>query len=144
MENALISCVTYVAQTIWPARLAIYYPYPQPIAAGQATAALILIAAISWAALRTWRIRPYIAVGWFWYLGTLVPVIGLVQVGSAALANRYTYIPSIGFFIAVVFLLEDFVARVQMPKTIAAGIAAVILTGCLLATDCLLYTSRCV
>ena len=125
VQNALISCVTYVAQTIWPARLAIYYPYPQPIAAGQATAALILIAAISWAALRTWRIRPYIAVGWFWYLGTLVPVIGLVQVGSQAHADRYTYIPMVGLTLILAWGAADIVEKWPKAKQAIAVLAAV-------------------
>jgi len=135
LENAPVAVVSYLQKFFWPADLCAIYPLPEKIPALQITLSVAVLILISAAAWRWRKTKPYFLFGWLWFLGTLVPVIGLVQVGSAALANRYTYIPSIGFFIAVVFLLEDFVARVQMPKTIAAGIAAVILTGCLLATE---------
>jgi tetratricopeptide (TPR) repeat protein len=89
---------------------------------------LLLICAAAW----RWKIsKPYIFTGWLWFLGTLVPVIGLVQVGSQAMADRYTYIPSIGFFLVVVFLAADFLARIDTPKIITTGISVLVLAACI-------------
>ena len=97
--NAMVAYVSYLGQMFWPARLALLYPLPnhnlpiwQALAAGLALAVLTLLAL-----RQKWR-HPYLPVGWLWYLGTLVPVIGLVQVGGQAMADRYTYVPSIGLF----------------------------------------------
>ena len=103
IENAVIAYGMYLWKTIWPAELGVLYPYPKepyrlPLVLAVAVG-LLAISAVAW-----WlrRERPYLLVGWLWYLGTLVPVIGLVQVGDQAYADRYTYIPHIGLFIAVV------------------------------------------
>lgn len=102
--------LTYVGKMLWPAHLAVYYPYetttPSPWVVGTAIAA---VAALSAAALALARRRPFLTVGWFWYLGTLVPVIGLVQVGHQSVADRYTYLPSIGFFLALIWLAGSIV-----------------------------------
>jgi tetratricopeptide (TPR) repeat protein len=108
--NAIVSYVIYLGQTFWPAKLAIFYPHPDiryPISTQWpvwwiclAGFGLLLIS--GWAVLRLRR-APWFAAGWFWYLGTLVPVIGLVQAGAQARADRYTYIPLIGIFICVVW-----------------------------------------
>ena len=92
VANALISYVAYLIQFVWPAGLSVFYPYPASMPVWEVLGASVLLIAISVLALR----RKYLAVGWFWYLGTLVPVIGLVQVGLQARADRYTYIPMIG------------------------------------------------
>ena len=135
LENAPVAVVNYILNFFWPANLCAIYPMPDKIPAlpvALSVAVLILLSAAAW----HWRkSKPYFLVGWLWFLGTLVPVIGLVQVGGQAMADRYTYIPSIGFFIALVFLANDFAARIQTPKIVAAGIAAVILTGCILAME---------
>jgi tetratricopeptide (TPR) repeat protein len=135
LESAPVAVMDYLGKFFWPAGLCVFYPLRQdisPLAPPAAVVALILISAAAW----RWRnSKPYFLVGWLWFLGTLVPVIGLVQVGGAAIADRYTYIPSIGFFIAVVFWLNEFAARLQTPKIIAAGFAAVILTACVLVTE---------
>jgi tetratricopeptide (TPR) repeat protein len=99
LENALVSYIIYIAKMFWPARLAVFYPYPSEVPAWQAAAAALAIAVISILVARSVRKRPYLAVGWFWYLVTLAPVIGLVQVGAQARADRYTYIPMIGLSI---------------------------------------------
>ena len=135
LESAPVAVMDYLGKFFWPAGLCVFYPLRQnisPFAPIAATGALILISLAAWRARNT---KPYLLFGWLWFLGTLVPVIGLVQVGGAAIADRYTYIPSIGFFIAVVFWLADFAARLQTPKIIAAGFAAVILTACVLVTE---------
>jgi len=102
ISNALVSYVAYIGQFFYPAGLAIFYPYPgDGVPIWKAAVALAVLGGISVAALLAWRRLPYLFVGWFWYLGMLVPVIGLVQVGSQAMADRYTYLPQIGLCIAV-------------------------------------------
>jgi tetratricopeptide (TPR) repeat protein len=131
--NAIISYVDYVWKLVWPERLAVFYPHP----AGHlrfwrvALCAVLLITASVW----VWRQRsrrPYLLAGWCWFLGTLVPVIGLIQVGDQAMANRYVYLPAIGFFIAVVWGLAEPVERVPIRLrsfgVAAAGVALVLLS----------------
>jgi tetratricopeptide (TPR) repeat protein len=103
IANAIVSYVAYMGKMFWPANLAIFYPYPDSFAAWRvAGAAAVLIIIFIGVTLQI-RVRPYLAVGWFWYFGTLVPVIGLVQVGGQAMADRYTYVPLIGLFIMMVW-----------------------------------------
>jgi len=99
IENALITYVVYIARTIWPARLAVFYPYPADVPLWQVALAGLALAAITVLVLRGSHDRPYLAVGWLWYLGTLLPVIGLVQVGAQARADRYMYVPMVGLAI---------------------------------------------
>ncbi len=105
ISNACVSYAVYLAKTVWPSSLAVFYPHPwfarTGIPAWHVLGSLLLVAGISCLAFWQRRPRPYLAVGWLWYLGTLVPVIGLVQVGGQAMADRYSYIPLIGIFIAV-------------------------------------------
>ena len=115
IENALISYVVYVAKFVWPSNLAIFYPYAERIPAWQWMGAALVLAAVTVAVVLVRKTRPYLAVGWLWYLGTLVPVIGLVQVGSQARADRYTYLPLIGIAIMVAY---------AAPSVRALGIAA--------------------
>ncbi|HPL64066.1 MAG TPA: tetratricopeptide repeat protein [Syntrophales bacterium] len=126
--NALSTYGEYIFRTFWPHPLAVLYPYPAEIPAAAVIASGILIAGLTAAALKTARNHPYIATGWFWYLGTLVPVIGLVQVGVQSMADRYTYIPLIGIFIAVVWTAGHLAERISRAKLIvpALGAAAVI------------------
>jgi protein O-mannosyl-transferase len=108
LANSLVSYAKYFLLTFWPEGLAIYYPSsPHTAPAWQWGAALILLGALTAVVLRSARGRSYLIVGWLWFLGTLVPVIGLVRVGDQAMADRYTYIPLIGLFIALVFGLAD-------------------------------------
>ena len=135
LENAPVAVVNYLLKLFWPADLCAIYPMPEQISAGQvavSVAVLVLISAAAWQGRRT---KPYFAVGWLWFLGTLVPVIGLVQVGGAAMADRYTYIPSIGFFLALVSCLAEFAEKNQLRKIVAAGLAAAALAACILATE---------
>jgi protein O-mannosyl-transferase len=134
--NTLAAYGRYLLNMVWPADLAIIYPLSQNLAwlhrAAAISAAALLV--ISWLVWRGRRTQPYLPVGWLWYLGTLVPVIGLVQVGEQALADRYTYFPLIGIFIAVTFGVAGLAKRFQIPKIILAVAAAVILTACLALT----------
>jgi Flp pilus assembly protein TadD len=101
LGNVLISYVRYIKKTIWPGDLAIYYPHPGVWPSWQVIGAGIFLVAISMVVVFQVRRRPFLLVGWLWYLGCLVPVIGLVQVGTYSMADRYAYLPLIGLFIAV-------------------------------------------
>jgi len=105
--NAVRSCGVYLLQTLWPADLTIGYPFEVPLPAWEVPAAAAAIAAVTLLALWGVRRRPYLLVGWLWYLGTLVPVSGLVRVGNQSRADRFTYVPLIGIFIMVVWGLPD-------------------------------------
>ncbi|MES1254078.1 MAG: hypothetical protein ABUS56_00605, partial [Acidobacteriota bacterium] len=107
VANAVVSYAAYLRQTIWPTGLAAFYPYARPISVPLVVGSGVALACATVIAAREARRRPYLLVGWLWYLGTLVPVIGLVHVGSQARADRYTYVPLIGIFVAVVWLARD-------------------------------------
>jgi tetratricopeptide (TPR) repeat protein len=101
LANAVVSYAAYLGKTIWPSGLAIPYPYPASLPAWKVAGAALLLIALSGFAAAQARRRPYLLCGWLWYLVTLLPVIGIVQVGDQAMADRYTYVPLIGIFIAV-------------------------------------------
>ncbi|HUI85212.1 MAG TPA: hypothetical protein VL240_13365 [Candidatus Binatia bacterium] len=125
--NAIIAYVRYLGYAIWPSRLAFFYPHARTSPAWEVMAALVLLAAITVFAIRS-RNRPYLAVGWFWFLGTLVPMIGLVQVGSQAMADRYAYLPMVGLFLAVSWGVADWAARWRSSKAwVPAGAIVVLL-----------------
>lgn len=131
--NALVSYGKYVVMLFYPANLGIWYPFETRFSALQIVGSGILLVGVSAVAIWQIRQRPYLFVGWFWFLGTLVPVIGLVQVGRQALADRYTYIPYIGLSIAVIWLAADVAKRFSLPKvavraasvTVVAALAVV-------------------
>jgi protein O-mannosyl-transferase len=135
--NALTSYGLYLLKMAWPVGLAVFYPLPDRLTwlLMTATASAVVLVIISCFVWRAGRAHAYLPVGWLWFLGTLVPVIGLVQVGSAALADRYTYIPSIGVFIAVTFGIGGLADRFQFPKKAIAAAAALILAICLILTE---------
>lgn len=130
LANMLVSYAKYVLSTFWPVNLGVYYPFsPAGMPAWQPVAAFIFLAFITIIAARQASRRPYLITGWLWFLGTLVPVIGLVQVGGQAMADRYHYIPSIGLFIALVFAAADF--SVARATRIAAAAAVLLIMGTL-------------
>jgi hypothetical protein len=134
LANALVAYVSYLGKMWWPVHLAVLYPHPGPtLPLWQAVAAGLGLAALSCLAFWQSRRHPYLLVGWLWYLGTLVPVIGLVQVGRQAMADRYTYVPFIGVFIAVVWGLAALAARCRAPRfvlPVGAGVALSALAVC--------------
>ncbi len=103
IANSLISYAVYLGQFVWPIKLAVFYPRPENLPAWQVAGAFLVLTTVSLAALMSWRKQPAVLVGWLWYLGTLVPMIGLVPIGSHARADRYTYLPQIGLCIALVW-----------------------------------------
>ena len=131
LENAPVAVVGYMLKLFWPVNLAIVYPL-NPVSTLALAASILTLVFISGLAWHWREAKPYFLFGWLWFLGTLVPVIGLVQVGIQAMADRYTYIPSIGFFIALVFLVSDYAAQFHVPKVMTVGVAALILTACVL------------
>ncbi|MGO9255829.1 MAG: tetratricopeptide repeat protein [Bryobacteraceae bacterium] len=135
VENALVSCCTYIAKMFWPSGLAVFYPYPAAVPLWQAALAAAALAAVTVVVVRAWRRAPYLAAGWFWYLGTLLPVAGLVQVGAQARADRYTYVPMIGLAIALVWGGADLLRRAQRaPQGVPIALAAAVALACVPAT----------
>jgi len=129
LENALVSYAVYIVRMFWPVRLAVFYPYPRHLPVWQVVAAGVTLAGASAMVVRTRRDHPYLATGWFWYLGTLIPVIGLVQVGTQANADRYTYIPMVGLSIMVAWGVAD-VARGPLAKRLAVALMSVACLAC--------------
>jgi len=140
IENALMSYVSYIGKMFWPSPLAVFYPHPlHTLPWWQVLGALCFLVAVTVFCVK-YRRKPYLALGWFWYLGTLVPVIGLVQVGVQAMADRYTYIPLIGLFIMVAWGVPDLYGDRSFRKPVLASAAAVVLALCLWRTGTQLET----
>jgi len=134
IENALVSYVAYMGKMFWPAPLAVFYPHPlATLPLWQVAGALLLLIGVT---ILCWVLRrkPYLTVGWFWYLGTLVPVIGLVQVGVQAMADRYTYIPLIGLFIMMAWGVPDLLKNRAYEKPALITLSTAILGLCLFYT----------
>lgn len=127
LENAVYAYAMYLWKMCWPLKLAPLYPHPgDSLAAWRVAAAVLVVAAITRIALR-WRARRYLLVGWLWFLGTLVPVIGLVQVGDAAMADRYAYIPLIGIFVMIAFGAADWSTSKNLGIWVQGAPAAIVL-----------------
>ena len=134
-ENSLVSYVGYLRKGFWPMDLAVFYPWPEELPLATVVAAGLFLVAVTVAVLvAAKRGFHYAAVGWFWYLGTLVPVIGLVQVGEQAMADRYSYLPLVGIFILVVWGAHDLVGRYVWGRRALAVLGGVVLLNCLVIT----------
>ncbi|HEY5973180.1 MAG TPA: tetratricopeptide repeat protein [Geobacteraceae bacterium] len=129
LENAIISYVSYLGKMFWPHNLAVFYPLFFPLPQWWVIGALLLLTAISVLVARGARCHPYLLTGWLWYLGTLVPVIGLMQVGGQAIADRYTYVPSIGLFIIIAWGVAELSDNWQYRQIILAVTATVVFFG---------------
>jgi tetratricopeptide (TPR) repeat protein len=127
VSNAVVSYVAYIGKAFWPVHLAIFYPYPDSYAVWKIAAAAVLLTGVFILVIMQIRRRPYMAVGWLWYFGTLVPVIGLVQVGNQALADRYTYIPLIGLFILIAWGATDIFGRWRINRIFSAVTAVILI-----------------
>jgi protein O-mannosyl-transferase len=135
LGNAVVSAALYIAKMIWPSRLSVFYPSHGVIPAWQIVVSGCVLLGMTALVLLAIRTRPYLAVGWFWYLIAILPVIGIVQVGEQSHADRYTYVPGIGLAIMLAWSMDD--AWKRWPKTrpawvglcAAAGIACLVLTS---------------
>jgi tetratricopeptide (TPR) repeat protein len=129
IANACVSYANYMVKAIWPQKLAIFYPHPfGMLSSWNIFGSVLLIAGFSFLAIRMLTQYKYVAIGWLWYLGTLVPVIGLLQVGAQGMADRYTYIPLIGLFIIVAWGMPDLLKKWHYSKIILAVLAIILIS----------------
>jgi tetratricopeptide (TPR) repeat protein len=136
VSNALVSYLRYAGKTLWPVNLAAFYPLPglehpgdNQWPEGLVLAAVFALVAVTVVVLRARSRQPWLAVGWLWFLGTLVPVVGFIQTGSQAMADRYTYVPLIGLFIAVVWAASEWAGR-RSRQTALAALGLLVLAAC--------------
>jgi tetratricopeptide (TPR) repeat protein len=136
VANSLLAYGSYLGKTVWPAGLALLYPWTrESLLTWRVAGSAVLIAGITYASIASIRRAPYLAFGWFWFLGTLVPVIGLVQVGTQSMADRYTYVPLVGVFIALSWGLAAVVKDSRPARAGAAVLAIAALTALFAATS---------
>jgi protein O-mannosyl-transferase len=134
LANAMMAYLRYISKLFWPTDLSLIYPYPHHWPTAGVVGAVLVLAALSAVFVLQAKRFPYLAVGWLWYLGTMVPVIGLVQVGLQSMADRYMYLPSVGLFILFVWGAND-LAQTPRLKKIAAVAGGAALAGCLAVTS---------
>jgi len=135
ITNALVSYLAYIEKMIWPRRLAVFYPHlREALPLWHALIAALLLAGVSIAIVRLAQNHKYLIVGWLWYLGTLVPVIGLVQVGEQAMADRYTYIPLTGLFIIIAWGADELTRKLRLRKALLIIASGIILAAMLICT----------
>ena len=127
LGNAVVACAGYVEKTFWPAGLAVFYPHPGQWPVATIAISTLLVCGATIAAFLFIKRAPAFTVGWLWFGGMLVPTIGFVQVGNQALADRYTYLPCIGLFIAIVWPLSILVARYRPARIAATAIAGAVM-----------------
>ena len=130
INNALVSYLTYIWQMFWPARLAAFYPHPENrLPLWEIILAIVFVIAITGAAIALRRTRPYFIVGWFWYLGMLVPVIGVLQIGMQGHADRYTYLPQIGLYLSLTWAIGDLTNSWRYRRELLGIGATIVLAG---------------
>jgi tetratricopeptide (TPR) repeat protein len=129
LANIPVAYVRYLGKTAYPSRLAVLYPMPHQWPLWEVGGSILILLVITWQAMKRARSAPYLIVGWLLFLGTLVPTIGVVSVGSQAIADRYMYIPSLGLFAAAVWWVADFSSGWKGRKIILAGMSAVLLSA---------------
>jgi protein O-mannosyl-transferase len=135
LGNAVVSYVAYIGKTVWPSRLSVFYPHPERSWPwSDVIAGAVIMVAITVAVLYFHRAR-YLAVGWCLFVITLIPVIGIVQVGRQAMADRYVYVPCIGLFIIIAWGLSDVVSTAAVPPIVPAVAALGLISGLVVATN---------
>lgn len=134
LGNALVACTCYLGRTFWPVKMALPYPRVEHWPPGSIILSALLIAGVCVAAVGLGRKQPYIFTGWFWFLGMLVPVSGIIQWGEHSMADRFTYLPSIGFFILLTWVMGEALSEWQMPKTVIGTGVALALGACAVVT----------
>jgi tetratricopeptide (TPR) repeat protein len=122
-ENVTVAYASNIFKTFWPLNLGMLYPYPESLPYWQPILAVTLLAAVTGLALKLVGRYPYLLVGWLWYLGTFVPVVGFIVIGPYVTADRYTYIPLIGLFIMIIWGGSDLATNIRIRKKVAGGIA---------------------
>jgi Flp pilus assembly protein TadD len=128
IENALVSYVKYMGKMIWPQNLAVYYPYPSEVPMWQVVGACIILVIITFFVIRKLNAMPYLAVGWFWYLGTLIPVLGFTQAGLwPAMADRFAYVPLIGLFIMIAWGVPELLKAWRYKRTALPVLSGLVL-----------------
>ena len=132
LENALVSYASYLANAFWPSKLAVHYPLPPAWPTGTVALAGVLLLGMSSLAIGKMRSRPYVLVGWFWFVGTLVPFIGLIQVGAQARADRFAYLPLVGLFLALVWTVAELTQRRAHRSRILPCVVILLLLACAL------------
>jgi hypothetical protein len=132
--NALVSYVRYFGMMVWPVNLAVFYPHPGALPLRVVVSAGLMLAGVTAWVMRAARVWPALAVGWLWYVGTLLPVIGLVQVGLQARADRYTYLPLLGLFVMAAWGLGEWPGRWRWGRVALAGGAVAVILACAAAT----------
>jgi Tfp pilus assembly protein PilF len=150
LPNAIVSYVTYLGKIFWPTKLAVYYPYRATMPPAITVIWMVILALVTAVAFTSLRRKPWLAVGWLWYLGMLVPVIGLVQVGLQAMADRYTYLPAIGIFLMVAWSVgevrgsrvegQDYVARLTNQPRLLGAVALAIVSACAVLSSAQVHT----
>jgi protein O-mannosyl-transferase len=132
--NAVVAYASYIVKAFWPTRLAIMYPHPgTSLARWQIVGSALFLLAITALVVANWR-RRYLVVGWLWFLGTMVPMIGVVQVGRQAMADRYAYLPFIGLFIMICWGVSESAERLRLPAFALPSVSALVLLGAALVT----------
>ena len=139
ISNILVSYVSYICKMLWPHKLAVLYPYPEIIPLWQVVGACLFLLCISFLVIQAAQKRPYLLMGWLWYLGTLVPVIGLVQVGVQSMADRYAYVPLIGLFIIISMGGTDLLARWRHGRAMLGVTASLLLFSLIILTRYQVY-----
>jgi tetratricopeptide (TPR) repeat protein len=134
LENAVVAVAAYLGKTFWPVDLAVYYQLPGQYSTSQVVLPALLLTVVSLLAWRWRRTHPCVLIGWLWFLGMLVPVIGLVQVGYQAMADRFTYLPGVGLFVAAVFGLSEACGRWRFPAPVLRFAAILMLGACVAVT----------
>ena len=135
IANALVSYVSYIEKMVWPRHLAVLYPYQEMLPIWKVLGSGLLLVCVSLLVIRAARKLPYVVVGWFWYLGTLIPVIGIVQAGPQALADRFTYVPLIGLFITIVWGVPDILAGWRFRKVVLSISTGLLLSLLMIVTN---------
>ncbi|MRR14023.1 tetratricopeptide repeat protein [archaeon] len=124
VENAITAYVTYLGKMIYPLNLAVYYPYNLELSLPLVIFSALILTCLTAVAVFSAKKLPFFFVGWFWYLGTLIPVIGLVQVGNQSMADRYTYVPLIGIFVLITWGISEALTRFRVEKRILVAVSA--------------------
>lgn len=127
LANAPVAFMTYLVKTFWPCNMAIFYPFPSQIPAGQTVGTILLITAMTAAVMVTTKRLPYLFVGWFWFAVTIIPVIGIIQLSAYAMADHYHYIPSIGWGLMLAWGIPHFLKQDGLRKNILLSVAIFLL-----------------